>query len=178
MIKLYRDLQGSILDIGGGGEGIIGRLYGAQVTAIDRCQEELDEAPDGFTKILMDARSLSYPSEYFDNVTFFYSLMFMDGETQKQALAEAARVLKSGGKLCIWDSNILSPPELFLVELDIQLPSEFIHTTYGVVHAIPNQTAASVTKLCKDTGLKSITQVIENGHFYSVFHKGYVPPSA
>ena len=34
-------LKGSILDIGGGGEGIIGRLYKEQVIAIDNRQEEL-----------------------------------------------------------------------------------------------------------------------------------------
>ena len=33
-----------MLDIGGGGEGVIGRLYGRQVVAIDNRQEELDEA--------------------------------------------------------------------------------------------------------------------------------------
>lgn len=34
-IALKKELTGSILDIGGGGEGIIGRLYGSRVTAID-----------------------------------------------------------------------------------------------------------------------------------------------
>ena len=44
-IVLQKELQGKILDIGGGGEGIIGRLYGPQVIAIDYRQDELDEAP-------------------------------------------------------------------------------------------------------------------------------------
>ena len=35
------------------------RLYGTQVIAIDNRQEELDEAPEGFEKVLMDARSLT-----------------------------------------------------------------------------------------------------------------------
>lgn len=61
VIQVNRELQGKILDIGGGGEGIIGRVYGAQVVAIDNRQEELDEAPDGFEKILMDASRLSFP---------------------------------------------------------------------------------------------------------------------
>ena len=50
MIILEHELEGSILDIGGGGEGTIGRLYGTQVIAIDNRQEELDEAPEGFEK--------------------------------------------------------------------------------------------------------------------------------
>ena len=48
-ITLKKELTGSILDIGGGGEGIIGRLYGSRVTAIDNREEELDEAPDSCT---------------------------------------------------------------------------------------------------------------------------------
>lgn|GEM_PF-1587750 len=39
-----------ILDLGGGGEGVIGQLRGRQVTAVDIRQEELDEAPAGPTK--------------------------------------------------------------------------------------------------------------------------------
>ena len=51
MITLAQEMKGFILDIGGGGEGIIGRVYGHQVTAIDKCQDELDEAPGGYQKI-------------------------------------------------------------------------------------------------------------------------------
>lgn len=58
MIKLNRELNGKILDIGGGGEGIIGRLYTHQVTAIDIRQSELDEAPGDFEKVLMDGNEL------------------------------------------------------------------------------------------------------------------------
>lgn len=47
ILPLRKELDGEILDVGGGGEGTIGRLYGSQVTAIDNRQEELDEAPDG-----------------------------------------------------------------------------------------------------------------------------------
>ena len=38
-IYIERTLSGAILDVGGGGEGIIGRVYGRQVTAIDRLAE-------------------------------------------------------------------------------------------------------------------------------------------
>ena len=76
-LVLKKTLQGKILDIGGGGEGVIGRIYQAQVTAIDNRQEELDEAPDGFRKLLMDARALAFPDASFDHVTAFYALMYM-----------------------------------------------------------------------------------------------------
>ena len=73
-LTLEKELRGSILDIGGGGEGIIGRLYKSAVTAIDNVQEELDEAPDCCKKLLMDAAALDFDSESFDNVTFFIRL--------------------------------------------------------------------------------------------------------
>lgn len=50
ILPLRKELDGEILDVGGGGEGTIGRLYGSQVTAIDNRQEELDEALDGYKK--------------------------------------------------------------------------------------------------------------------------------
>lgn len=39
------EVEGRILDIGSGGEGIIGRLMGEQVIAIDPSARELEEAP-------------------------------------------------------------------------------------------------------------------------------------
>lgn len=79
-ISLSKTLTGSILDIGGGGEGIIGRLYGGQVTAIDNRADELAEAPDTCSKLLMDATALTFPNGSFDHVTCFYTLLYMDGE--------------------------------------------------------------------------------------------------
>ena len=51
-------LDGEILDIGGGGEGIIGQLKGDLVIAIDPNSRELEEAPEGGFKIEMNAKDL------------------------------------------------------------------------------------------------------------------------
>ena len=61
MIILKHELEGSILDIGGGGEGTIGRLYGTQVIAIDNRQEELDEAPEGLKSLTGPPGALTSP---------------------------------------------------------------------------------------------------------------------
>ncbi len=100
IINIDYDLKGSILDIGGGGEAIIGQMYGDKVTAIDNRQEELDEAPNCCTKLLMDAEKLSFFDGSFDNVTFFYTLMYMSEEIQRKAIFEATRVLKN------WRNNV------------------------------------------------------------------------
>ena len=171
-LQLTPQWTGSILDVGGGGEGIIGRLYGEQVIAIDNCQEELDEAPDGFQKIWMDACHMTFPAEQFDHVTFFYSLMYLDRESQKKALQEAYRVLKPGGQLHLWDAEIEKAyPEPFVVELDIKLPTENIHTGYGVVSDVVNQTAQSVEKLCLDAGFHPLSAQTAEGQFYLAFFK-------
>jgi len=54
------NLVGLILDIGGGGEGVIGQIKGKDVIAIDISKEELEETPDGPLKIVMDARELQF----------------------------------------------------------------------------------------------------------------------
>ena len=76
-IEIKENLDGSILDIGGGGEAVIGQIYKDRVTAIDNCQEELDEVPDCCVKQLMDATELCFSDNSFDNVTFFYTLMYI-----------------------------------------------------------------------------------------------------
>lgn len=153
-IKLERNLSGSILDIGGGGEGVIGRLYANQVIAIDNRQEELDEAPAGFEKRLMDATALCFENHKFDHVTSFYTMMFMDHATQAKAIMEASRVLRPGGSLHIWDAVIDSAcPEPFLIDLDIELGGQMLHTTYGVVKDDAMQNVPHFVSQCRHSGL-------------------------
>ncbi|MFC1879420.1 class I SAM-dependent methyltransferase [Chloroflexota bacterium] len=68
--------SGHILDIGGGGEGIIGILKGEKVIAIDPRKRELEEAADGPLKIVMDARDLFFLDSTFNTVTAFFTLMY------------------------------------------------------------------------------------------------------
>lgn len=165
VIEIDSDLKGSILDIGGGGEAVIGQMYGNRVTAIDNCQEEIDEVPDCCTKLLMDAGELSFSDGSFDNVTFFYTLMYMTKETQRKAIREAARVLKEGGRMCIWDCTILSAyPDPFVVDLDIQIANKKIHTSYGIVKQ-DKQSSVSISQLLKDAGLYIISLIAEGGQF-------------
>ena len=171
MIMLNKELKGKILDIGGGGEGIIGRLYTSQVIAIDICQGELDEAPTGFEKILMDATQLDFKDNSFDYVTSFYTLMFMSYDEQKRAISEATRVLRSGGELHIWDCDITSAyPEPFCMDVAVQLPDEYICTTYGIVKK-DVQDNISITELCMKAGLILVSQNSSQYGFYLRFKK-------
>lgn len=171
IITLNKELDGKILDIGGGGEGVIGRLYTNQVVAIDIRQDELDEAPTGFEKILMDATHLEFKNNSFNHVTSFYTLMFMRTEDQKRAISEAARVLVNGGELHIWDCDMFSAyPEPFYVDVTVQLPNEHISTTYGVVK-MDAQDEISITEFCLNTGLILVGQNRSKNSFYLRFKK-------
>ncbi len=170
-IRLEPVLHGSILDVGGGGEGIIGRLYAQQVVAIDNRQEELDEAPDGFQKLLMDATDLQFADGTFDNVTFFFSLMYMDAGQQALAVGQAARVLKAGGALYIWDCEIASAwPAPFCLELEVLLPAGPLAVTYGVGKR-DAQSQASILEICRAAGLSLCACAEQGGCFFLVLCK-------
>lgn len=172
MIELKKELNGRILDIGGGGEGVIGRLYRQQVTAIDNRQEELDEAPDCFEKLLMDATQMTFADNTFDNATLFYTLMFMKKADQQKALGEAARVIKPNGEIHIWDCDIDSAyPEPFCIDVDVCLPDGRIQTTYGI-GKLDSQSADSIKAMCEFAGLKIETVETDGKHFYIKCRKG------
>lgn len=165
-------LAGEILDLDGGEEGGIGRAYGHQVTAIDNRQEELNEAPGNFRRMLMDAADLSFTDSHFAHVTAFFTMMYMDKTTQQQAIREAARVLQPSGELHLWDAEIdRAEPEPFCVEVDVSLPSERIHTTYGIVKPDAAQNAEYFIGLCETAGLRVKFRCETNGVFYLCFQK-------
>ncbi|MCL2190273.1 MAG: class I SAM-dependent methyltransferase [Defluviitaleaceae bacterium] len=146
--------NGRVLDIGGGGEGIIGLLSGDNVVAIDTRKDELEEAPDCGLKIIMDACDLKFLDQAFAHVTCFFSLMYMDDEQVKKCLAEASRVLKGGGLLWIWDSTIPSglTEDAFVTQLKIQICDERVVTTgYGVGYK-RSQSIAWIQTLCENAG--------------------------
>ena len=165
-IEIKENLNGSILDIGGGGEAVIGQIYKKRVTAIDNRQEELDEAPNSCLKQLMDATNLLFPDDSFDNVTFFYTLMYMTEETQCKSIYEAARVLKPGKFMYIWDCDICSAyPEPFIVNLDIKTDNNTIHTTYGIVK-MDAQSSDSIVHILEQAGLKIYSLQEKDGQFH------------
>ncbi|NMD37458.1 MAG: methyltransferase domain-containing protein [Christensenellaceae bacterium] len=171
-ITINKNIKGSILDIGGGGEGIIGQVYTSQVTAIDNRQEELDEAPDTFTKILMDACNLTFENESFDNVSAFYSLMYIPKYDHIKVIKEAFRVLKKGGSLHIWDCDIENAyPDAFVINLNISIPNKIIKTSYGIIDSDAQQNMEYFINLCKNCGFKLIKKENKNETFYLIFKK-------
>lgn len=93
------DAAGYILDLGGGGAGVIGRLKGHQVIAIDISKEELTDAPEGPLKIVMDASDLQFLDQSFDTATSFFTLMYIKGSDHEDVFREIHRGLRPGGEV-------------------------------------------------------------------------------
>ena len=166
------EAAGYVLDIGGGGEGIIGRMKPRQVVAIDLYKRELLEAPPGPLKVVMDATDLKFLDGSFDTVTAFFSLMYMKPDVQKKVFAEVSRVLRPGGRWLIWDAVIptaadketTGPVFRFL----FQLPNETVQTGYGTLWPEQPLDVAWYRNLAKEAGFR-IASVKEEGAGFRIF---------
>ncbi|UCD96920.1 MAG: class I SAM-dependent methyltransferase [Candidatus Bathyarchaeota archaeon] len=127
--------EGFILDIGGGGEGIIGKLHGPQVVAIDTSERELSETRNEALKIVMDGSDLKFLPNSFDVCTAFFSFMYIPKSEHSKVFQEVNKVLKDNGQFLLWDVRIPSLKKQnrqFIVPLTVQLPNETVQTGYGV----------------------------------------------
>lgn len=149
--------EGFILDIGGGGEGIIGKLNGRQVAAIDKRPQELEETDNEALKIVMDATDLKFLDDTFTAATAFYTMMYIPNDQKPKVLSEAHRVLRPGARLHIWDANIpekSGDKKYFAIPLRIVMPDETVETGYG--SHLKKQNAQTLRELAEEAGFKTI----------------------
>jgi ubiquinone/menaquinone biosynthesis C-methylase UbiE len=167
--------RGLILDIGGGGEGIIGQLKGKQVVAVDLIKRELEDAPGSpLIKIVMDARDLKFLDKTFATTTVFFTFMYISPEDHEKVLQEIHRVLEPGGRLLIWD--VVFPKktderQLYVhYPLSVKLPGKDITTGYGVRIA-EGQGADHFIALAKKTGFELVSAKNSAGWFFIELNK-------
>ena len=118
----------------------------------------------------MDTRNLEFNDNNFYNITLFYTLMFIKKEYHGKVIKEAYRVLKDGGSLHIWDSNI-DKANPFLVNLNINANGTIIDTTYGIYKEDAFQDKDYFKCICEEVGLNLINESLENKQFYIYFNK-------
>lgn len=176
-VKLER-LEGEggwILDIGGGGEGIVGHLEGSRVVAIDLLRSELEEANNPALKIIMDARELKFLDGTFSTATAFFSFMFMPPSTLDQVMSEIARVLAPGGAFHLWDFSFAVPEgfdkRIVAVPLTVVMPDgRSVETGYGCRPR--DQDMEGFIALGRRHGLIPVRQERAGQTFYVRFQKG------
>lgn len=173
VIEPNMPLEGQrVLDIGGGGEGIISTLYKEKVVAIDIRPDELNEMEESRSlKIVMDATKLAFTDHQFDRATAFFSFMYMTDVEIIKAIEEVHRVLKTNGSLEIWDIEMPSTndveADIFIVQLDVRLNEKTIETGYGVQLKEEQQTMGRFSALLNESGFKiGKSFLYENGIFY------------
>ena len=130
------ELSGRILDIGGGGEAIIGLLKGELVVAIDRRKAELENAPSGdHLNIIMDAKDLQFLDDSFDTATAFFTIMYVPLENRQKIFQEIHRVLKKGGEFVVWDFPIpkrgTHEKDFYGLYLEVKIREKDISTGYA-----------------------------------------------
>jgi len=154
--------EGFILDIGGGGEGVIGQLKGNQVISVDPYKEELQNAPSTNLKIVMDGRDLKFIDNSFNTAAIFYTLMYISGDDHPKVFQEVKRVLKHGGRLLIWDVNLPvwkdGSKEFGVYRFKFKLPKREIVTGYGAKFPKSmNQDLQYYIQIAQKEGYKVIT---------------------
>jgi ubiquinone/menaquinone biosynthesis C-methylase UbiE len=168
-------IEGRILDIGGGGEGVIAQIGKEQVIAIDKKKIELEGAPDsGDLKIIMDAKDLKFIDNTFDTVTAFFTMMYIPFSDHNIIFQEIYRVLKKDGEFLLWDVNIpertKDSKDIYGIYLHVKTPEKIIETGYGG-YWVRKKDIEYYKEIAKNSGFKILEQKVEDQIFFLRFQK-------
>ena len=163
--------EGLIIDVGGGGEGLVSRIETSRVCVVDI---NLNKIREGMIYgqvsqwILSDARMLSVKDERFNVATLWFSLGYIrDWDSKKQVIAEVARVLRRSGRISILGARTTCSDSRFVMRALFHFPDGAISKMSYGMDGTQRQDAEAVVKLLQETGFNNITSE-DNGHWFRV----------
>ena len=162
--------DGLIIDIGGGGEGLVSRIGGVKVCALDIRMSEIREAqihgpPSNW--FVGDGQHLCFQDNTFDTATMWFSLGYMsDWDMKKNVLEEVYRVLVKGGRLSILASKIPKDYEHLIFWGNFTLPDGTVSQTGYGVKGDQGQTLDRIIQLLVPIGFRVSSQ--DNGAWFEI----------
>ncbi|MHA1882052.1 MAG: class I SAM-dependent methyltransferase [Candidatus Thorarchaeota archaeon] len=162
---------GRIIDIGGGGEGLVSRIEGQRVCALDRRISEVREArihDPPVNWIVGDGQMLSFRNSAFQVATSWFSLGYMPSwEVKKRVMQEVHRVLEKDGVYSIIACTIDCEEEVYIFRVLYTLPDGTISQTGYGVRGGQGQTPSTVSKLLGEVGFTGI-EISDNGYWFQI----------
>lgn len=163
--------KGRIIDVGGGGQGLVSKIRGSQVCAVDIDMNKIREAQIyDFEShwLLADGRALSFKDASFDTATLWFSLGFIhDRSAKEQVMDEIFRVLRSDGLVSILAATIDCSEERFVLRGQFSFPDGTIsQMSYGLAGR-QKQTIETVDALLEQANFRKLT-VEDNGYWFKI----------
>ncbi|TFF96888.1 methyltransferase domain-containing protein [Candidatus Thorarchaeota archaeon] len=153
--------QGLVLDIGGGGEGLVSRIVQERACAVDWSLSKLRGARIHGAKsewIACDGRNLCFQEERFDVATLWFSLAYIPESGNKmQVLKEVSRVSKPEARLSILAMTLDNRSESFTFRATFTLPDEFESLMNYRVRGRQTQNLEVIAEALEETGFTTIS---------------------
>ncbi len=161
-------LPGLVLDIGAGGEGIIGQVAGSRAVGIapEEHRKGLEAAPGCGLKVMMDARDMKFLDNSFDTATAFFTLMYIPTADHHKVFSEMHRILKPGSTFLLWDMAVpenTTEKTSFVLGIEVRMTEKTVLTGYGTGWAGRVQSLAIFKGLAVDVGFQVVEEK-EEGH--------------
>jgi ubiquinone/menaquinone biosynthesis C-methylase UbiE len=146
--------QDPILDIGGGGEGLVSRIAGDRVCLVDIQYSKIKEAQiHGLQSALIvgDGGQLCFKDDSFNAVTIWFALAYIPDWTHKRkVIQEVTRVLREDGKLSLYIMHIDRNSASFLFNGIFNMPDGTQSKMAYRVRGGQNQNPESIGKLLEE----------------------------
>ncbi|MHA1480428.1 MAG: class I SAM-dependent methyltransferase [Candidatus Thorarchaeota archaeon] len=163
--------SGLIIDIGGGGEGLVSRIEGTRVCAVDIRMSEIREArihnpPANW--FACDGQRLCFNDCSFQIATLWFSLGYMsDWRIKENVMKEVHRVLEKDGLVSIRASKIDCDEERLVFRVIYTLPNGTLSQTGYGIKGNQNQTFSTISKMLVDSNFEIVKQV-DSSHWFQI----------